>query len=620
MEPLLLPEVENSSAPWKGEIGGNNGSKMEASLSLDVEKKDISSSMSRRRERGANSKSKTEPLLPPEVENSSAPCKGEIERNNGSKMELPLFTVIKKMDMSLSMSRRREREANFESKAKPLLPPDVKGTVEENIDSKMKPLLPLQVEKNDMSSNAWRTNLQEFPAFPERRDGEHISFTLRHPLRTPNVKGIVEADIESKTEPLLPQDMKEGIVEADIESKMEPLLPTDVRSIMVEANIESKTEPLLSSAVEKEDMSWRINLEGFPKLPERRDAEHGSSILRFLRTPRKQRKVNDYYKKLERLIEGFTEMETMIETGRAPGNLTEDEMKQLAKSVRMAIYVTNTANIVLFAAKVFASIESKSLAVIASILAPLFDLLWGFILWFTSHAMQNPNQHRYPIGKKRMQPVGIIIFGSFGLQVLFQAAQQFITKSVPEKDPQKEKWIIGIMTSVTLVKFMLAVYCRRFKDKIVRAYAEHHFSDVKTNLISLAAVVLASRYYWWIDPTGAIIILLYTMNTWKKTFFENLFALIGRTAPPEFLGKLTYLIWNHHEDIKKIDTVRAYTFGSDHYFVEVDIVLPQDMVLSKTHDIGETLQEKLEQLPEVARAFVHIDSEYTHRPEHKTMV
>ena len=72
---------------------------------------------------------------------------------------------------------------------------------------------------------------------------------------------MVEEDFESKTEPLLPQDMKEGIVEADIESKMEPLLPTDVRSIMVEANIESKTEPLLSSAVEKEDMSWRINLE-----------------------------------------------------------------------------------------------------------------------------------------------------------------------------------------------------------------------------------------------------------------------------------------------------------------------------------------------------------------------
>ncbi|KAG5544500.1 hypothetical protein RHGRI_017053 [Rhododendron griersonianum] len=58
---------------------------------------------------------------------------------------------------------------------------------------------------------------------------------------------------------------------------------------------------------------------------------------------------------------------------------------------------------------------------------------------------------------------------------------------------------------------------------------------------------------------------------------ENVHSLIGRTAPPDFLAKLTYLIWNHHEKIEHIDTVRAYTFGS-HYFVEVDTVLPEDML------------------------------------------
>ena len=79
-----------------------------------------------------------------------------------------------------------------------------------------------------------------------------------------------------------------GTVEADIESKIEPLLPQDMKEEdTVEADIESKTEPLLSSAVKKEDMSWRINLEEFPELPERRDAKHGSFILRFLRTPSK---------------------------------------------------------------------------------------------------------------------------------------------------------------------------------------------------------------------------------------------------------------------------------------------------------------------------------------------
>ncbi|KAM4070806.1 hypothetical protein ACB094_11G012200 [Castanea mollissima] len=316
-------------------------------------------------------------------------------------------------------------------------------------------------------------------------------------------------------------------------------------------------------------------------------------------------------------------MEAMTETGFAPGNLTEDEMKQLAKSERLAIRISNLANFVLFAAKVFASIESRSLAVIASTLDSLLDLLSGFILWFTSHAMRNPNQYHYPIGKKRMQPVGIIVFASvmatLGLQILLESGRQFVNRTKPEKDPQKEKWMIGIMCFVTVVKFVLMVYCRRFKNEIVRAYAQDHFFDVITNSIGLAAAVLAIRYKWWIDPTGAILIALYTMNTWTKTVFENVFALIGRSAPPEFLAKLTYLIWNHHEDIKHIDTVRAYTFGS-HYFVEVDIVLPQDMLLNKAHNIGETLQEKLEQLPEIERAFVHIDFEYTHKPEHKTTV
>lgn len=69
-----------------------------------------------------------------------------------------------------------------------------------------------------------------------------------------------------------------------------------------------------------------------------------------------------------------------------------------------------------------------------------------------------------------------------------------------------EKWVIGIMVSVTIVKFLLMVYCQRFKNEIVRAYAQDHFFDVVTNSVGLAATVLAVRYEWWIDPVGAIIV------------------------------------------------------------------------------------------------------------------
>ncbi|KAI3881547.1 hypothetical protein MKX03_035625 [Papaver bracteatum] len=375
--------------------------------------------------------------------------------------------------------------------------------------------------------------------------------------------------------------------------------------------------------------SWRLNFDDI-RLPERRTNTWPFGLCDLLRTIRKQSDIADYYKRQEKLLQGFNEMEA-VNDGCLPGALTEvviffqchfegDEMKELARSERMAIHASNVANLVLFGAKVYASLESRSLAVIASTLDSLLDLLSGFILWFTSNAMRKPNEYRYPIGKKRMQPVGIIVFASvmatLGLQILLESGRELISQSRPEMDPSKEKWMIGIMVSVTAVKLGLMLYCRRFKNEIVRAYAQDHFFDVITNSVGLAAAVLAIRFFWWIDPTGAIIIALYTMGTWAKTVLENVWSLIGRTAPPDFLSMLTYLIWNHHQGIDHIDTVRAYTFGS-HYFVEVDIVLPGDMILSEAHNIGETLQEKLEQLNEVERAFVHIDFEFTHRPEHK---
>lgn len=79
-------------------------------------------------------------------------------------------------------------------------------------------------------------------------------------------------------------------------------------------------------------------------------------------------------------------------------------------------------------------------------------------------------------------------------------------QSAPDRDHNKEMWMIGIMVAVTVVKFVLMVYCRRFENGIVRAYAQDHFFDVITNSIGLGAALLAIHYYWWIDPSGAIVV------------------------------------------------------------------------------------------------------------------
>ena len=113
-------------------------------------------------------------------------------------------------------------------------------------------------------------------------------------------------------------------------------------------------------------------------------------------------------------------------------------------------------------------------------------------------------------------------------------------------------------------------------------------------------------------------------------FLDQIQRLSGHTADPRFLSEVTvnisdqylsspnfplslqWLTFNHSRLIKKIDTVRAFYFGTS-YLVEVDIVLAEDMLLKEAHDIGESLQKKIEELPDVERvrsiySYIHLHS------------
>lgn len=322
----------------------------------------------------------------------------------------------------------------------------------------------------------------------------------------------------------------------------------------------------------------------------------------------------DYYENQFATLKSFEEVDTIV-TSDSPD---VDDLEEQSKQER-AMKISNYANVVLLLLKIYATVESGSLAIAASTLDSLLDLMAGGILWLTHLSMKSINIYKYPIGKVRVQPVGIIIFAAImatlGFQVLVQAVEQLVEDNPSEKMTHDQLvWLYSIMITATVVKLALWFYCKSSRNEIVRAYAKDHYFDVVTNVVGLVAAILGDMFYWWIDPAGAIVLALYTISNWSGTVLENAVSLVGQSARPEMLQKLTYLALRHPQ-VKRIDTVRAYTFGVL-YFVEVDIELPEDLPLKEAHTIGETLQIKLEKLPEVERAFVHLDFECEHKPEH----
>lgn len=343
------------------------------------------------------------------------------------------------------------------------------------------------------------------------------------------------------------------------------------------------------------------------------------SLPCFKPLDRSRKKIDAYNKRRDALLQEFGRLDDLARLDDTP-TPDEAETDRTSRWETFAINISTAANFLIFAGTVFVAGISGSLALIASALDSLLDMLSGLILWYTSMKMRKPNPQLYPIGKQRMQTVGILVFSavmaSMGFVIVIISVEKLVSKEkAVDLKGNKAYLVIVIMGVSIVVMFALAAYCQTFKSKLVRAYADDHLFDALTNVVGLASAILAAKFRWWIDPLGALVLALYTILCWTGKVKKNVRRLVARSAPPEMLQKITYVCWNHDERISKIDTVRAYTSG-DKYVAEVDIVLPKETPLVESHDIAEALQNRLEKLPYLERAFVHVDYDTCHKPEH----
>jgi divalent metal cation (Fe/Co/Zn/Cd) transporter len=167
------------------------------------------------------------------------------------------------------------------------------------------------------------------------------------------------------------------------------------------------------------------------------------------------------------------------------------------------------------------------------------------------------------------------------------------------------------------VKLLLFLYCVRFKDApSAMVLAQDHRNDLFVNSLGLTTAILGSRLLWWIDPVGAIVVALIILRSWLITAYEQIQLIIGKSADTDTINHITYIAMTHDPLIEQLDTVRAYHAGT-HLYVEVDVVMSPETRLIESHDAAEALQNKLEQMPAIDRAFVHVDHEFLHTPEHR---
>lgn len=290
-----------------------------------------------------------------------------------------------------------------------------------------------------------------------------------------------------------------------------------------------------------------------------------------------------------------------------------DQRRKAGRNARRAINVNVAANILLLAAKVTACFFSSSLSLIASTVDSALDLLCTIIVWTTNRLVQwrlTALQRRFPVGRRRLEPLGILVFSIFMILSFAQILQESVEKLMPSGDHTTVSLgvlAMAAMIATIVVKGIIWFGCIKVKTTQVQALAQDCKTDVYFNVLSLLFPLLGKQVdVWWLDPTGAAILSLVIIWDWAGTAFENVTRLSGSAVDDRLFRKLIFLAWRFAPIVEGFKNVQAYHAG-DGVWVEVDILLDSRTPLMRSHDIAETLQYCLEGLPEVDRAFVTTD-------------
>ncbi|KAF2272779.1 uncharacterized protein EI97DRAFT_436706 [Westerdykella ornata] len=301
-----------------------------------------------------------------------------------------------------------------------------------------------------------------------------------------------------------------------------------------------------------------------------------------------------------------------------PDWVPEEDQDVQSPIVKLAILVNLAANTTLLVLKIIVTIMTSSLSVIASLVDAALDFLSTAIVWVTSWMIARQNRYEYPVGRRRLEPIGVLVFSVIMVTSFCQVAIEGFSRLTgsDHRVVQLTGPAIGIMSSTVVIKFLCWLWCRVIRNSSVQALAQDAMTDVVFNTFSIIFPLIG--YYchiWWLDPLGGLLLSLYVIINWSRTSATHIRNLTGAAASADERNILLYTTMRFAKTIKQIQGIEAYHAG-DKLNVEVDIVVDETMNLRDSHDLGESLQYVLESIPYVDRAFVHIDYTGYNLPSH----
>ncbi|MFY9142528.1 cation diffusion facilitator family transporter [Sulfuricurvum sp.] len=262
--------------------------------------------------------------------------------------------------------------------------------------------------------------------------------------------------------------------------------------------------------------------------------------------------------------------------------------------------------------KLSVGILSGSVAVLASAIDSLLDMVVSLFNYFAlHHSDKEPDEH-FNFGRRKLEPLAAVIEGTIiSLSALF-ILYESISKIVQGSTVEHLNSSIIVMAASIVITAALVLFLRYVANKtgnmVIKADALHYQTDLLSNGAVLAALAfIALTDYTLVDPILGIGISGYMLYSAFPLIKEGILMLLDAALDAESVTKINKLL-NSQLDISSHHDLRTRRSGSD-INISVHIVFSVSTSLYDAHMVGDKIELALKNLfPENnIYALIHLD-------------
>ncbi|MDO9057341.1 MAG: cation diffusion facilitator family transporter [Sulfuricurvum sp.] len=279
---------------------------------------------------------------------------------------------------------------------------------------------------------------------------------------------------------------------------------------------------------------------------------------------------------------------------------------------KKATLISTIVAFLLVTFKLTVGIISGSVAVLASAIDSLLDMVVSLFNYFALHNSDKEPDEHFNFGRRKLEPLAAVIEGTIislsALFILYTAISKMVQGSVIEHLDIS----IGVMVASLLITaglvFFLNNVAKKTGNMVIQADALHYKTDLLSNGAVLVSLVFISfTEYTFIDPLLGIGISIYMIYSAFPLIKEGILMLLDAALDQESVTKITKLL-NSQLDISSYHDLRTRQSGSEIY-LSVHVVFSISTSLYDAHLVGDRIELGLKNLfpDNNVYALIHLD-------------